>query len=104
MRAQNSAATLHQLQLFANYNHSCGFFTQAQGVWSSQENQNSPAQPGDHFWQCHAFVGYRFPLRRAEISAGVLNITDRNYRLNPLTLYSELPRQRTAVVNLKFYF
>jgi tetratricopeptide (TPR) repeat protein len=103
-RSQNPAATLHQIQLFANYNHSCGFFSQAQGVWSSQDNHNLPGQPGDHFWQCNAFVGYRFPLRRAEISAGVLNITDRNYRLNPLTLYSELPRERTAVVNFKFYF
>jgi lipoprotein NlpI len=103
-RSQNPSATLHQVQLFANYNHSCGFFSQAQGVWSSQENHNLAGQPGDHFWQCNAFVGYRFPLRRAEISVGVLNITDRDYRLNPLTLYSELPRERTAVVNLKFYF
>jgi Flp pilus assembly protein TadD len=102
--SQNPAATLQQLQLFANYNHSCGFFSQLQGVWSLQENRNLPGQPGDHFWQWNAFVGYRFPLRRAEITAGVLNIGNRNYRLNPLTLYSELPRERTAVVNLRFYF
>jgi hypothetical protein len=35
---------------------------------------------------------------------GVLNITDQDYRLNPLTLYNELPRERTFVASLKFFF
>jgi hypothetical protein len=34
----------------------------------------------------------------------VLNIFDQDYRLNPLTLYTELPRERTLAVSLKFYF
>ena len=38
------------------------------------------------------------------VSVGVLNITDRDYRLNPLTLYAELPRERTAVVSVKINF
>jgi Tfp pilus assembly protein PilF len=105
VRSQQPSATLHQLQLFANYNHPCGIFGQVQGIWSSQDNRNSlTPQPGDDFWQWNAFIGYRLPHRHAEISVGVLNITDRNYHLNPLTLYSELPRERTAVVNFKFYF
>ena len=105
VRAQHPAATLHQVQLFALYNHSSGFFGQAQSIWSAQNNSGyAPAQPGDDFWQFNAFAGYRFPRRRAELSVGVLNITDRDYRLNPLTLYSELPRERTFVANFKFYF
>ena len=63
-----------------------------------------PLEPGDDFWQLNAFVGYRFPRRYAELSVGVLNLTDRDYRLNPLTLYAELPRERTAVVTLKINF
>ena len=63
-----------------------------------------PNIPGDDFWQFNAFVGYRFPRRFVEVSVGVLNLTDRDYRLNPLTLYAELPRERTAVVSLKINF
>jgi len=35
---------------------------------------------------------------------GVLNLADRDYHLNPLTLYNDLPRERTLVASLKFYF
>jgi len=82
-----------------------GFFGQAQGIWSAQNNTGfSPVEPGDHFWQCNAFIGYRLPGRRAELSVGVLNMSDRDYRLEPLTLYQELPHRRTAVVSFRFYF
>ena len=105
MRWQHPAATLHQLHLFAAYNHPSGFFSQVQSLWSIQSNSGySPAEPGDDFWQFNAFVGYRFPRRYVELTVGVLNLTDRDYRLNPLTLYAELPRERTAVVNLKINF
>ena len=35
---------------------------------------------------------------------GVLNLTDQDYRLNPLTLYNELPRGRTFAAGLQFRF
>ena len=43
-------------------------------------------------------------LRRIEARLGVLNLTDHDYRLNPLTLYNDLPRERTIVASLKIYF
>jgi cytochrome c-type biogenesis protein CcmH/NrfG len=98
-------ATLHQVNLFAHFNHPSGFFAQANSIWSQQDNRGySPKIPGDDFWQHNAFVGYRFFHRRAEARIGVLNITDQNYRLNPLTLYAELPRGRTLSVSLRFNF
>ena len=98
-------AFLHQVNLFARFNHSSGFFSQFDAVWSQQSNQGySPDIPGDDFWQLNAFVGYRFLQRRAEARIGLMNITDRDYRLNPLTLYSELPRERTLAASFKFYF
>lgn len=98
-------ATLHQLRLFTIFNHPSGFFSQAYAIWSGQSNKGySPDRPGDDFWQFNAFIGYRFPRRFAEVSVGLLNITDRDYRLNPLTMYTELPRERTAVVALKLNF
>ena len=60
--------------------------------------------PGNNFWQFNAYAGYRFLRRHAEVRIGVLNMTDRDYRLNPLTLYNELPRERMFYASFKFYF
>ncbi|MEY2410112.1 MAG: hypothetical protein QOF48_2782 [Verrucomicrobiota bacterium] len=102
---QDVSATLHQLDLFTAYNHRCGFFARFDAVWSQQSNRGyTPDRPGDDFWQYHIVAGYRFFQRRAEARVGVLNLTDRDYQLNPLTLYSELPRERTFTAGFKFYF
>jgi outer membrane receptor protein involved in Fe transport len=58
----------------------------------------------DSFWQHNVFAGYRFLKRRVSIQAGILNLTDQDYRLNPLNLYSELPRTRTFVAKFQFNF
>jgi len=100
---QDVSATLHQLYLFGNYYHPSGIFGQANAIYSKQINSN-PAEPGDSFWQYNLYVGYRFLQRRAEARLGLVNLTDRDYRLSPLTLYNELPRERMLVASLKFYF
>jgi hypothetical protein len=98
-------ATLHQVYLYANYYHPLGFFGQFNTVWTAQSNSGyTTPLPGDDFWQLNAFVGYRFFQRRVEARLGVLNLADRDYHLNPLTLYNDLPRERTLVASLKFYF
>ena len=98
-------AVLQQLSLHAIYNHRCGAFAQFQALWNQQSNHDyAPALPGDDFWQFNLFAGYRFPRRKAELTLGVLNLADRDYRLNPLNLYTELPRERTFVARLKFNF
>jgi Tfp pilus assembly protein PilF len=102
---QDVSATLHQVNLFVRVNHHSGFFSQLDTVWSQQSNRGySPDIPGDDFWQFNIYAGYRFLHRRAELKVGLLNITDEDYRLNPLTLYSELPRERTLAASFKFYF
>ena len=101
------ASVLQQLTLYAIYNHPSGWFGQLQGVWSRQSNHGhgfGGAEPGDDFWQYNAFVGCRFWQRRAEATIGVLNMGDQNYKLEPLNLYSELPRERTFVARLSFKF
>jgi len=102
---QNLSAVLHQVVLQSLYNHRSGFFTDLQGLWYRQSNQGySGALIGDDFWQFNAFVGYRFPRRKAELQVGLLNLTDQDYRLNPLTLYNELPRARTLAVRFQLNF
>jgi outer membrane receptor protein involved in Fe transport len=102
---QDVGAMLHQLRLYGIYNIPCGFFFQAEGVWSKQDNRGySGTQPGDDFIQCNLFAGYRMLQRRLEASVGLLNVTDVDYKLNPVTLYNELPRERTFVAQFKFNF
>jgi tetratricopeptide (TPR) repeat protein len=103
--AQDLSGRLQQLSLFLNYYHPSGFFGQLQAVWTDQVNHDySPPLSESDFWQFNAYVGYRFWHRAAEFRIGVLNIANRDYVLNPLNLYYDLPRSRTLSVSLKFYF
>jgi tetratricopeptide (TPR) repeat protein len=96
---------LHQVYLNATWNHPSGLFAQFNALWSLQRNRGySPAEPGDNFWQLNFLAGYRFPRRQAQISIGILNLTDCDYRLEPLTFYNELPRSRTIAAQFTFNF
>ena len=87
------------------YNHNSGFFARTEALWNRQVNHGyQPALPGDDFWQFDVFAGYRLFQRRAQVQIGMLNLTDRDYRLNPLNLYAELPRQRTFTAGFQFSF
>lgn len=100
---QNSI--LHEIALGGILNHPSGFFSSVEGVWYQQSNRGfTPDTPGDTFWQVNLFAGYRFLQRRVEVSAGVLNLTDQDYRLNPLNFHADLRRERTFVAGLRFYF
>jgi hypothetical protein len=103
--SQRLEGVLNQVDLLMVYNHPCGFFAQGDAQWYGQSNSGyNPGEPGDNFWQLNAFVGYRSPGRKAEVSFGLLNITDQNYNLNPLNLYNELPRSRTLALRLQVNF
>jgi tetratricopeptide (TPR) repeat protein len=102
--SQRTEGVLQQVSLSAIYNHPCGFFAQEDAQWYGQSNSGYTAEPGADFWQFNAFVGYRFPRRKAQITLGLLNITDQNYNLNPLNLYNELPRSRTIALRLQLSF
>ncbi len=103
--AQDQEATLHQGDLFVLYNHPSGFFGEWDSAWFAQSNRGyNPARPGDDFWQHNLYAGYRFRRRRAEIRVGIENLAARDYQLNPLNYYLELPRDRTFVARLKLNF
>jgi len=96
-------ATLMRLDLLALYNHPSGFFAGAEPLWTWQHN-DSPALADDNFWQFNVWVGYRFPRRRAEVRLAFLNLTDRDYHLNPVNVTRELPHERTLMASLRFNF
>ena len=96
---------LHHASLFVVFNHSSGFFARGETDWYRQGNPSlGSAVPGDDVFQHHFFLGYRFLHRRAEAMFGILNLTDQDYRLSPLTLHSELPRTRVFTARLRFSF
>jgi Tfp pilus assembly protein PilF len=102
---QRTQGVLNNVDLFAIYNHPCGFFAEGEALWYAQHNFGyGGTEPGDDFWQCNIFGGYRFPRRHAELTLGLLNLAGQNYKLNPLNLYNELPRERTLAVQLNINF
>ena len=107
--SQQTKGILNQLDLTAIYNHPSGFFAEGEALWFDQSNEGypnvtSPSEPGDDFWQCNLFAGYRSPHRKAELTVGLLNVAGQNYNLNPLNIYNELPRSRTLAVSLRLNF
>jgi outer membrane receptor for monomeric catechols len=99
------SALLHQVNLYAVYQHSCGFFAGWRSIWSGQSNDGYAIPLADvSFWQHDIYAGYRFWQRRGEVQIGLLNLTDTDYRLNPLTLYNELPRSRTFQASFRLQF
>lgn len=105
-------ATLHRLSLHADWNSPSGWFARAEANWFHQNLDDDPrgraagttAFPDDTLLQFNAFAGYRFHRNLCEVSAGVLNIGDQDYRLSPLTPYSDLARERTFVLRCRLAF
>jgi tetratricopeptide (TPR) repeat protein len=102
---QRLKGVLNQVNLAMVYNHPCGFFGEGEALWYGQSNSGyNPGEPAADFWQLNALVGYRFLQRKAQVTLGLLNITDQNYNLNPLNLYNEMPRSRTLALRLQVNF
>jgi hypothetical protein len=103
-------ATLEELALNVNWNSASGWFAKADANVYSQDlhgtagDQVKISPRGDRFWHFHLQLGRRLQRNRHEISAGVLNLTDRDYQLSPLTYLRELPRERTLFVRCRFGF
>jgi outer membrane receptor for monomeric catechols len=73
-------------------------------VWNGQVNHGAASMAGDDFWQFNLQAGWRGWRRRVEIRLGLLNLTDQDYRLNPINLTSELPRERTFMAACRLQF
>jgi len=102
---QDNRAVLGRLQLFGIFNHESGLFAQWRSELLHQRSHGyAPNLADDTFWQHHAFIGYRFPRHAAEVRLGILNLTDQDYRLNPLNLTGDLPRERTFTAQFRFNF
>ena len=102
---QNQRAVLQHGQFFLIYNHPSGFFAEWSSDWFHRANHaDLSGEAGADFWQHNFYAGYVFAHRRAEVRLGLLNLTDQNYRLDPLNLQSELARGRTFTASLRLNY
>jgi outer membrane receptor protein involved in Fe transport len=100
---QTERADLQQVTLRVRFNHPSGFFAYAESQFYHQHNHGYDVpRPDENLFQQNLFAGYRLRKELGELSFGVLNLLDEDYRLNPLNPYLELPRERVFVVRLRF--
>ncbi len=98
-------AWLHEVDLAVRYFHACGWFAGAEARWRSQDNRRDAGTlRDDDFWQFDVWTGWRLAQRRVELSVGALNLTGRNYRLNPLNAAADLPRERLLALRVRWSF
>ena len=104
-------ADLHRPTAFILYAHPSGFFARAGMEVYVQANSRarlSPSQiadvPDETVPELGLQVGYRFPRRRGDITVGGMNLLGEDYHLNPVTPYTELPRERVFFAQLRFRF
>ncbi len=96
-------STLRQANLFVLYNDPTGWFGRVESVWISQRNAGvfPPVGAGDDFWQYHVSAGFRLKQGRGSITISGLNLSNRNYRLQPLNPYDDPARSRTLAVRVR---
>jgi hypothetical protein len=96
------------------FNHPCGFFAGAEANWFLQDNirrthdsGSNPVQlelPGEEFPVFNIFAGWRLPRQRGDLSLGVLNVGGKDYHLNPLNSFTELPHERVFAARIRMRF
>jgi tetratricopeptide (TPR) repeat protein len=99
-------ATLDELSLHAVWNSPWGWFAGSQVAWRQQDASTMPRNITNHddFVQVDVWTGRRFRQNQCEISAGVQNLTDQDYYLNPLTYVQSLPHERTFFLRCRLGF
>jgi tetratricopeptide (TPR) repeat protein len=101
----SQSALLQEFRFQARFFHPSGWFGGTDILLVTQSASSSVAPDAhDQFAQWNIEAGYRFARRRAEARLGLLNITDQDYRLDPLNLHAAYPRERTLVASLRFEF
>lgn len=102
---EDQSAYLHRMDAYLLFNHPSGLFARFDANGYLQRNIGyDGSEPGDDFVQLNIQGGWRFFNRRAQLVFGILNLTSQNYKLNPLTEYSELPRFRVYYGQFSFEF
>ena len=100
VQADQLEAQLHKVSGYLQLTHPSGFYARAEVQCNLQFNSGyvpgtyDQPLPETDFTQVNLYAGWRFWHRRGDLTFGVLNVGGRDYSLNPLSVYNELPRSR----------
>lgn len=101
--SSEESSSLHQAEAYLIWNGASGWYSRLNARFFSQDNSGyAPARPGDSWTQLDFAVGKRFFDSRGTLECGVLNLTDENYRFNPVLTQPEHPRERVFFVEMRF--
>jgi tetratricopeptide (TPR) repeat protein len=106
-RTWRQESDLHRLGASVLYQRPDGWFGRIAATGHLQDNlgqwyPGDAVPTGDQFAHLNLFLGYRFPRHRGDLTLGLLNVGDRNYRLHPLTPFDEMPRERMLYLRFRF--
>jgi hypothetical protein len=82
----------------------CFARAETQLYWQHNAADSALLGESESLQQVNLWAGWRCPRQRGEVAFGVLNLNDADYILNPVTPYSELPRERVFAARLLFNF
>jgi hypothetical protein len=101
--SSEESSSLHQAEAYLIWNGESGWYSRLNARFFSQDNSGyAPARAGDSWTQLDFAVGKRFLDSRGALECGVLNLTDENYRFNPVLTQPEHPRERVFFVEMRF--
>lgn len=105
---QQYEATLHELWTRLQWQHPAGPYARIEANWLWQWHGNQPTSSSlagrETVTQVNLQTGWRFRANRGEIGVGILNLGGKNYRLDPLSGYPELPRERVFFARVQLNF
>lgn len=99
----SDTAELYQPEAWLQYKLPCGFYTKFIARGLIQDN-HTPALQDEAVPQFDLLFGWRFWRQQAEVTLGLLNLTDQDYKLNPLTPFTDIPRERAFLARLRLSF
>lgn len=98
-------AHLYIAALYGRFQHPTGFFAQTDLQYWYQENGSiDPDIDNESAPNLNLSFGYRLRKQKGEVRLSVLNLTDEEYELNPLSNYNLPPQERTFLIETRFNF
>jgi len=103
--SHQESARRHHLHPFVSLNRKSGVFARMDGHYvSGNTDLHSGIEAEDSLGQWDVRIGYRFPRQQGDLSLGLLNITDADYRLGPLIAAGDYPRSRSLNLRIRLRF
>lgn len=100
-RRQSDTGDLHSGVASLLYQRTDGWFGRMTVNLMHQDRGGSGGPQAADLAQLDLFAGWRFPRHRGDLTVGVLNLSDADCHVSPITAYAEFPRERMFYLRLR---